>query len=247
LLDLADLNIQYHTTLTNMLSLQSLAFVPTPVRIGAKPDDKGNYPELVLGPGNTIEAPVMDGVQRPVYWLSPEIAVLEPGQTTLISTKADMGAMGAAFLSEETRAAETAEGKRIDSAAQRATLANTAQSLKDCLERAYGFTGNYLQVQSGSVTLNRDFTGNEINPQYLAVLVTAYQDDVLTLEELRHVIQTGTLPEDFDAGDTLQLIAKSLAEQDAQRQATADAAAAAAKATGAPNITAPPDSRVAAA
>ena len=218
--DLADLNIQYHNSLTNHLSLQALAMVPTPVRIGATPDADGIYPPIVLGPGNTIEAPVVVGVPNPVYWLSPDIAVLAPGENTLLTTKADMGAVGSAFLSPETRVRETAAAKRIDSAAQRATLATVARALKDCLERAYGFMAKYRGLVGGSITLNNDFTGEGVDPAYLAVLVTAYQDNVLTLEELRTVIQTGQLPENFDPEDVLALMAKEIAKQD---QAAADA------------------------
>lgn len=222
--DLADLNIQYHNSLTNNLSLQALAMVPTPVRIGATPDAEGNYPPVVFGPGNTIEAPVTEGAHQPVYWLSPDVSVLVPGENTLVTTKADMGAVGSAFLSPESRVRETAAAKRIDSAAQRATLATVARSLKDCLERAYDLMAKYRNLKGGSVTLNNDFTGEGVDPAYLAVLVTAYQDNVLTLEELRTVIQTGQLPEDFDPEDTTKLIALEIAKQD---QARIDAKAAA--------------------
>ena len=220
LMDLADLNIQYHISLTNHLSLQSLAYVPTPVRIGAKANAAGDYPELTLGPGNTIEAPHIEGVGEPVYWLSPPVDVLDAGERTLTHTKADMGTMGAAFLSAETRAAETAEGKRIDSAASRATIGTFAQALQDCLERAFGFMAAYRKLKGGSVTVNKDFTGEGIDSTYLSVLVTAYQEDVLTLEELRHVIQTGQLPEDFDPSDKAiidELWAKAAARE-AQRE-----------------------------
>lgn len=207
LIDLADLNIQYHNSLTNHLSLQALAYVPTQVRIGAArisdPNDAnvGEYPPITLGPRSTIEAPVIDGVAQPVYWHSPPVDVLDAGERTLTSTKADMGTLGGSFMSAETRAAETAEGKRIDSGAQRATLGNDSIALKDCLERAFGYAAKYRKLQGGSVTLNADFTGEDIDPQYLSVLVNAFQDDVLTLAELRYVIKTGQLPEDFDPED----------------------------------------------
>ncbi|HEY9465850.1 MAG TPA: DUF4055 domain-containing protein [Vicinamibacterales bacterium] len=219
LLDLADLNIQYHGSLTNHLSLQSLAYVPTPVRIGAQPDADGEYPPIALGPRNTIEAPVTEGVAQPIYWLSPPVDVLDAGERTLQSTMAQMGTLGAAFLSSETRAAETAEGKRIDSAASRASIFTLSRALKDCLERAFGFAAKYRQVVAGSVTLNDDFTGERIDPTYLAVLVTAYQNDVITIDELRYVIKTGQLPEDFDPEDK-----KVIAELMAAEQARADAA-----------------------
>lgn len=225
LIDLADLNIQYHVSLTNHLSLQALAYVPTPVRVGAVPDKEGNYPELVLGPENTVEAPITEGVAQPIYWLSPSVDVLDAGERTLTATLAAMGTLGAAFLTAETRAAETAEGKRIDSAASRATLATIARALKDCLERAFGFLAAYRQVKGGSVAVNEDFTGTAIDSAYLSVLVTAYQQDVLTLEELRYVIQTGQLPEDFNPSDKAiidELFARAAARD---AQAALDAAA----------------------
>ena len=222
LLDLADVNIQYHVSLTNHLSLQQLAYVPTPVRVGAVQNEAGEYPEVVLGPRRTIEAPAMDGVTQPIYWLSPPVDVLDAGERTLTATKADMATLGAAFLSSETRAAETVEAKRIDSAASRATLSSVRRALQDCLELAFQFAGRYVNVESGSVTLNADFTGEAIDPAYLAVLVNAYQQDVLTLEELRYVIQTGQLPEDFDASDRnvlLELMSAAAAREEAARVA----------------------------
>lgn len=219
LLDLADLNIQYHISLSNHLSLESLAYVPTPVRIGARPDKDGIYPDMTLGPRNTIEAPQIDGVAEPIYWLSPPVDVLEAGEKTLAATKADMGTMGAAFLSAETRAAETAEGKRIDSAASRATLKTVSRGLKDCLERAFGLMANYLAVDGGSVTLNDNFTGEGIDPVLAGVVIQAYQADppLLTAEETRHFLHTGQLPETFSADDLTQLFAEQVAKADQQR------------------------------
>lgn len=224
LLDLADLNIQYHGTLTNMLSLQSLAFVPTPVRIGAQLLPDGTFPELVLGPGNTIEAPVTEGVPNPVYWLSPPVDVLEPGERTLQSTKADMATMGAAFLSAETRAAETAEGKRIDSAAQRATLATVSRALKDCIERAFGFMASYLKLEGGSLTLNDNFTGEGVDTAYLAILLQSFMEDAITLEQFRFALQNGQLPEDFDPADILELVAIQAAREKQRIQEAQDRA-----------------------
>lgn len=218
LLDLADVNIQYHNSLTNHLNLEALAYVPTPVRIGAKPDKDGNYPEITLGPRNTIEAPVIEGVAEPVYWLSPPVEVLDSGEKTLQRTKADMATLGAAFMSAETRAAETAEGKRIDSSAQRATLGTLSDVLKDCLERAFGFMAAYRKLKGGSVTLNQNFTGEGVDAAYIAAMLQAYTEDTITLEEFRYIVQTGQLPEDFNANEVTELLARSDARAELKRQ-----------------------------
>lgn len=214
LLDLADLNIEHHQCKTNIRALETLACVPTQVRIGATPDANGVYAPIVLGPRSTIEAPYQQGVAQPIYWHSPDIAVLAPAQDSLTKVEAAMGAAGMAFLAPDTRAAETAQARRIDTAAQRATLATVAQTTQDCLERAFGFTAKYLQVAAGSVAVNTDFTGEGVNPALLSVMVQAYQQDALTLEELRAVIQTGKLPETFDAQDVVALLARVDARAD---------------------------------
>lgn len=217
LMDLANLNIEHHNIKTGILSLESLACVPTPVRIGATPDSDGNYPDLVLGPGNTIEAPATEGVTTPVYWLSPPVDVLASSMQSLENTKTEMGAMGAAFLAPQI-VQETAAAKRMDASADAATISSVSRALKDCLESAFGFAGQYIKQPAGSVTLNAEFTGEGIDPEYLKVIVAAYQEGALSLEELRFVLQTGQLPEDFDAAKELDLVAKQAADREAEEQ-----------------------------
>lgn len=206
-MDLAFLNATHHRISTGILSLEELAFVPTPVRIGASPDSNGDYPPVVLGPGNTIEAPYVQGVPQPVYWFSPPTAVLEPGMKSLENCKMEMATAGASFLApQQQNARETAAANRMDRGAEVATITTFAHRLNDCLESAFGFAGQYVKVVAGSVTLNAEFSGEGVSPQLLTVMVQAYQADALTLEELRHLLQTGQLPETFEASDVLGVL-----------------------------------------
>lgn len=208
--DLCELNIEHHQCKTNIRSLEMLACVPTIVRVGAEPDKEGHYPPITLGPRSTSEVPRSDPpIPNPLYWLSPDIAVLAPAQESLNKIESQMGAAGAAFLSPDTRAAETAEARRIDTSAQRATLQTVRQTAQDCLERAFGYAGRFMGVESGSITLNADFSGEGMDASYLQVLLGAYQAGALTLEEFRYVVQTGQLPEDFNA--ELGLVAGKIA------------------------------------
>lgn len=209
LIDLADLTIEHYNCKTNIRTLETLACVPTQVRIGAKritsSDDPavvsgaaavGDYPPIELGPRSTIEAPAMQGVAQPVYWHSPDVSVLSPAQASLDKIEQAMGAAGMAFLAPDTRAAETAEARRIDSGAQRATLATVAQATQDCLERAFQFTANYLNETAGSVTVNKDFTGEGYNVAVAQLFVDLWKNQAVTLEEMRHAVFTGQPPED---------------------------------------------------
>lgn len=208
LLDLADSNLTHHRIATGILSLEETAFVPTIVRVGASPDADGNYPPIVTGPGNTIEAPVTEGVPTPVYYLSPPVDVLDPGMKSLENCKAEMGAMGASFLAPEPRAQETATAHRMDASAERATIGTVSRGLKDCLESAFGFAGQFVQETAGEVKVNKDFVGEGVDPTLATVFVSAYQAELFTFEELRTYLATGQLPEDFkpDDADALRRI-----------------------------------------
>jgi hypothetical protein len=222
--DLAFLTLTHHRIATGILSLEEQACVVTPYRVGVKPDGKGKYPELVLGPSNTIEIPPPPaGVSLPaipVGYLSPPVDVLEPAMKSLENCKAEMGAMGASFLAPQP-VQETATAKRMDDSAQAASIATISRDVKDCLESAFGFAGQYVGKKGGSITMNNDFVGDGVNAQVLAILVTNYQSDrpIVTLEDVRHYLKTGQLPEGFDPDDTLGLL--TITAQNARDKANA--------------------------
>lgn len=227
LLDLADLNITHHRIATGILSLEEQAFVPTVVRVGAQPimskeDPRvkagvaqvGDYPPIATGPGNSIEAPATDGVPTPVYYLSPPVAVLDPGMKSLENCKAEMGAMGASFLAPEPRAQETATAHRMDSKAERATISTVSRRGQDCIESAFGFAGQFINEKAGSVKLNKDFVGDGVDPALATLMITAFQAGLFTTEEVRSFLATGQLPETFKAADLIQLYAEQQANED---------------------------------
>lgn len=204
LMDLADLNLQHHQVQTNLLNLEQLACVPTQVRIGAPVDENGNYPPITLGPRSTIEAPYQQGVTTPVYWHSPNVTVLEPARKTLEATEAAMGAMGLSFLAPQTRATETAQAKRIDATAQNASIATVGRATQDCLELAFQFTGEYVGVKAGSVSVNKEFENLVIEPQVMMAYVAAVKDAGFPPRLLVDAWKAGgRLPDDVDVDQLL--------------------------------------------
>jgi hypothetical protein len=197
--NLADLNIEHHQLKTNLRNLETLACVPTQVRIGAMPDADGKYPDITLGVRKTIEAPHIQGVPKPVYWHSPDVTVLEPGSRSLQDIKADMGAVGLAFLTPDKRAAETAAAKRIDSAAQNATLSSVSRAMQDHLEEVFGFAAEYLKEKAGSITMNREFEQTVMDAAMVTALVNAKANGGLDIETLIDLLERGRiLPEGTD-------------------------------------------------
>jgi hypothetical protein len=207
LIDLAYLNLEHHQLKTNIRNLESLAMVPTMVRVGASPDENGDYPAITLGPRATIEAPAIDGVQTPLYWLSPDVDVLAPGTTSLETIKAEMGAAGLAFLAPDTRAVETAEAKRIDSTAQNASLATAARNLQDALETAFDFSAQYMKLDAGSVTVNTDFENTVLDAATMSAYGQLAANGKLSIETLLTMLEKGKrLPDGFDKTEELRRI-----------------------------------------
>jgi hypothetical protein len=211
LLDLADLNIEHHQVKTEIRNLASLACVPTIKRKGAQaqpdPDDPDTlvFPPITLGPRNTIEVPA-DGDAE---WMSPPTDVLEDHRLNLQDIKTDMGAAGMAFLAPDTRAAETAEAKRIDSAAQNATLGTFASNVKDCAESAFGHAGAYGGVKAGSVSVNTDFENTVMDATTMQAYGYLASIGKLSIETLLAALERGKrLPEGFDVDEEIRRILK---------------------------------------
>lgn len=213
---LAELNLEHHRMKTSRESLQELACVPTLVRVGYKPrPDPARPGELIwdpvlLGPGNVIDAPAVQGVNTPVYWLSPDVGVLEPSDRTLQDIKADMGAVGLSFVAPDKRAAETAEAKRIDSEAQNASLRMVGQAVRDCLETAFQHTAQYMgkpKLASGSVTIHTDFESTILDANMVSALGSLAERGKLSLDTLLMLLEKGgVLPDGFDREEEIRRI-----------------------------------------
>lgn len=207
LLDLADLCIEHHQIKTGMLHLEQLAFVPTVVRTGyiAPADALGNPDPapVVLGPRSVIDVPINGKVE----WLTPTVDVLAPAERSLANNEAAQGAAGLAFLAPETRHAETAAAKRIDAAAQNATLATVGRNLQDTLEEAFGYTGDFLKIAAGSVSVNTDFENTAMDPAMVTALGALATNGKLSIDTLLALLENGqVIPDGFDRAGELKRI-----------------------------------------
>ncbi|MHB1065666.1 MAG: DUF4055 domain-containing protein, partial [Georgenia sp.] len=146
LLDLADLNLDHYRVKADRRNVMTMACTVTPYRIGYEGDAN-----IILGPSVSIDIPSPEG----------KVGLLELTGTAFVPTEREldmivraMAALALAMLDATGTQPETAEAKRIDSAAQNASLATVAQALQDCLERALGFHAEYLGEVGGSITVN---------------------------------------------------------------------------------------------
>lgn len=123
--------------------------------------------------------------------------------------KAEMATLGLAMLQRETRAAETAEGKRIDKSASDSALAAFARGLQDCVEQALHFHALYRkEADGGSIEINRDFEALRLEPadvQALSAMVAAGQ---LSLDTMwQRLIEGEWLRDDFNPEEEKERIA----------------------------------------
>ncbi len=156
---------------------------------------------------------------------------LQQLQASRDAKKDDMGELGASFLRKIQRGVETAEAKRIDAAAENATLATAATGIEDMLNEALRFHCLYLGIdpeQAPTLTLNSDFEGTVLDPQVMVAYSTLVKDNGLPARVLLEALQAGgRIPPDEDL-DALAL------EMAANASAIAKQAADAAKAKLAP-------------
>ena len=207
--------------------------VPTPIFIGRNSSATQGQ-TLQMGQG--IDIPIGGDAKM----LEPSGAAIGETRLRLAALRTDMQRQGASTAQGEGGKTLTATEAAQYAKARNAKLRRSARSLQDALEGVLADMAAFLGIATtgavksgGSLSVCQDFTGEAIDPAYLTVLVAAYKEGTLSMEELRAAIHTGKLPDDFKAEDSGALIAAEIARQD---QAAADAAAQAARAAPPPTV-----------
>jgi hypothetical protein len=151
---------------------------------------------LIIGPNAGLNLPIGGDAK----YVSHDGAALGEVKGAITEGKGDMATVGLSMLAPDKRAAETAEGKRIDKAASDSKLSTHARGLQDGLERAFGFHANYRRLPSGgSVKVNRDFENLQMTPETINALSSQVEKGQLSIETLWQMeIDGNVLPEDFD-------------------------------------------------
>lgn len=223
LMTLADLNIEHHQTKTGILNLEQLAMVPTLVRIGAEPDTNGKYPPITIGPRSTVEAPYQPGNTTPVYWLTPDVTVLDPAMKTLEATERAMEVTGAAYLAPQSNRVESGVARKINAKAQNATLARVGRALQDGLEQAFSFSAEYLGLGGGSVSIPMNFEDTTIDPQTMTAYVAAVAQAGLPVRVLLMAWQKGgRIAADVDLDELEAEIMSNMAAIEEQKRLEAE-------------------------
>ena len=213
LLDLVYANIAHTQVLCDHRYALYLASVPLLVfkgRPAAQLVDDNNQPKkTTVGPNVAIDVTETGDVK----YVEHSGAALGQTRMELKDLETRMAALGLAMLQHETRAAETAEAKRIDKSEKDATIATAARSMMDALEIALDFHAQFLGYapgSGGSVYVDLDFELERLDAQTMTAIigmVSAGQLSVQTMWEL--FTNRGVLPEDMDMELEMQRISAS--------------------------------------
>jgi len=195
LIDLALENIKHYQVRSDHDNVLHVASVPIPVLKGVERDESG---KIAVGPHHAI---ILEDENGDASYLEPEGVALEAGRQHLQDIEKRMAALGLQQLEQQTRAAETAEGKRIDQSVTQSTLATAAWGLEAALSKALELNAKWLGSENaGSLSVNRDFETLMLDSQMISVLSGLVADSQLSLDTLWLILEEGeVLPSSFDA------------------------------------------------
>jgi hypothetical protein len=104
-----------------------------------------------------------------------------------------MAALGLSMLQNETRAAETAEAKRMDKSEQDSALAVAARGLQDCLERALQFHAQYMGLTDGTIEVNQEFEHLTLDSTQITAYSQLHQAGQISLDTLWAMLEDGNV------------------------------------------------------
>lgn len=193
-------NLAHWRKATDLAFYEALCGFPQPTVIGSLAVDPrtGQPQEIAFGP--TVAVTVQQGGDYRMTELSgTSLAQL---RLSLAEALQQMAAMGLSFLVRDTRAAETAEGKRLDAVAENATIATAAVGLEDAANYALEFHGRYLglpKAQCPTITLNKDFTPRHLDAAEVQAVATLLDKGMPVRRALSVLVRGGVIEVSDDA------------------------------------------------
>lgn len=129
--------------------------------------------------------------------------------------------LGLSFMQKDTRAAETAESKRLDATAENSTLATAGQGIEDAVNTALEIHAWYLGIEKKSapvLTINKDFESQMKDAQTMSVYVALVNAGFPKRPVIEAMVNGEWLPPDTDIDELLmEWEVGQAAEQEQQR------------------------------
>lgn len=230
LLGVAWANLHHWLQSSNLRFYRDLCAFPQPTVVGVlametTPQGVTNPGKLRIGPMVAVQ--LNEGGE--FKWTELTGTSMVQIQQGIQEAEQHMSQLGMSFLVKDTRAAETAEAKRLDSTAENSTLATAATGIEDATNGMLEDHAWYLGIEKEGapvLTLNRDYDNTAMDAPTMLAYVTAIEKAGLPVRTLLEAWKAGgRLPPDTDI-DALELeMMTNIAAKQAEAQAQADAAA----------------------
>ena len=203
LLDLALENIKHYQTDSDNQNLARTAKVQTLVFTGEKADD---IKSVAVGPGNAI---VLEDPESDAKWIGADGSSFKDFAEDLRNIERRMAVMGLSMLMSESRAAETAESKRIDKTESDSQLAASAKDLQRAAGEALSFHAEWMdEEEGGHVGINTDFETEPLDSATFKEFRELWAERGISWETLMEIARRGeALPDGFDLEEERERIA----------------------------------------
>ncbi len=202
LLGVAFANLAHWQQSTNLRFYRELCAFPQRVVKGQLLQEQG--PNQTLVPGKLRSGPmvaVQIAADADLKWDELEGKSMDQLEKGIAEKLSQIGQMGMAFLVPQTRVAETAEAKRIDSVAQNATLATAGQANEDALNLALEHHAWYYGIpkdKAPTIALNKDFDKLTMDAATILAYVKLVEAGMSKLIALKMLQAGGRIPADAD-------------------------------------------------
>lgn len=210
--DLLDLMLAHYRVASDRGWLMHQSCVPIPVRKGYKApvDRDGNPRPAAIAAANVLmDLPADTKEHSDIGFKFVEVAgtAFEPTAKELERMKQEMGTLGLQFLAPSSRAAETADARRIDSRIEHASLSSMMSVIDDLIERCLILHAEFMGLEivrsgekdGGSFSTNRDFERTALSAEMIKVYMELNLNGQLSMETLLEILERGrALPDGFD-------------------------------------------------
>lgn len=187
--DLADLNIRHWQSMSDQISILTVARFPMLACSGGD-DEEGR---LVIGPKEWLYTP--DPTAR-FYYVEHKGAAIEAGRKDLADLEKRMQSYGAEFTKERPDR-ESASARALDTMEATSPLQDVTYRFNDAMNTALWMMSAWMRREhAGKATVPTEFTSPEA--MELQTLYNSWMEGALTTEEyLKELQRRGVLSEEF--------------------------------------------------
>lgn len=226
LLGVAWANLAHWQVSTSLRFNSEVAGFAQPTWIGDLHPDETGKTSRAIGP--LVSVHLKEGGD--FKWSEPQGTGLERLALLALEKLRQMAALGVSFLQSDTRSAETAEAKRLDAAAENATLATAATGIEDAANLAAEIHAWYLGIEKDdapTITISRDFESTTMESDIMVAYVRAIREAGLPARLLLDAWQRGgRIAEDVDLDEVeLEMLAAGAVVEEGDGDVDGDVAA----------------------